>query len=206
MTPVMSDHIDTENEARILHEFDKLRSIPAVIERLHDVSASEIKSVLEDQKHLSLPRFPKRSGFTTDDIFDALRAADADGAKSVDRYQEFRRSAGEDSMPSAQTIILRFGSWSGARRAAGLVARTRASKSTLKSYDDNAVYEAVTSFTEWAGNEKIKPTQRAYDRWSREQRDDGVNVPLLPTIRARTVEHTWADVIRHPENIVRVDD
>jgi hypothetical protein len=192
MTTTMNEYVDTET--RILNEFQKLRSIPAVIERLNDISPSLIKDTLDSQKHLSLPRFPKRSGFTKEAMVEALKEAAATGATSVDRYGEFRDTRPE--LPSAQTVILRFGSWSEAQRAAGIAPRKRVSAASLKSYSDEMINAAIRSFVYHASSMKIKPTQKAYDSWSRAQREIGNDTPLLPTVRARTNDDTWADIVR----------
>lgn len=185
-----------EKDEQIIAVFDELRSIPAVIEQLQDVSATRIKETLEEYRHLSISRFPKRKAVSKSEIVDALRAAAEEGATSVDRYSEFR--ATRPNLPSAQTIILRFGSWSAAQAEAGLSVRRRVSRASLRSYDDETIVAALEDFVNYAVVERAKPTQKLYDSWARARRDIGIDTPLLSTIRARCVDYTWNELMRQP--------
>lgn len=191
-----------EIKADIIAEFERSRSVAAVIDTFRGrVGPAVVRDVLEPRKHLSLSRFPRRDAATEDDLLLALSKANVAGAQSVAAYQAYRAEHPELSMPSAQTIILRFGSWSAARDAARLPTRRRAIRSTSKSFSDDQISDAVRAFVEFAREEKIKPTQQAYDRFARDSED---KLPLLSTVRARFSKSyaTWTQIIRAHDSTI----
>lgn len=191
-----------EIKADIIAEFEQSRSVSAVIDAFRGKAApAVVRDVLESRKHLSLSRFPRRDAATEDELIQAIVLADANNASSVASYQAFRTEHPEQSMPSAQTIILRFGAWSAARSAAGLTTRKRVMRSTMKSFSDEQISDSVRAFVEFARDEKIKPTQQAYDKFAR---DNDEKLPLLSTVRARFSQSyaTWSQIIRAHDSTI----
>ena len=199
----MTNEESRTGSERIFEVFWQKRSIPGVIEELSpEISATVIKDVLANHEHLSISRFPKREGISKQDIIAALQAASRESATTVDKYQAFRSRASSQGVncPSAQTIILLYGSWSAALDAAGIAARRRTSRTSLKTYQPGDIGQVLLRFVRETQSTRVKPTQRAYDKWARAQREAGNNVPLLATVRARITPLgvTWNELMRDP--------
>lgn len=191
---VVAEHGDAINLA-----FDRELSIRAVVEQFRGVvPGGTVREILAPRAG-EQKRVVERSGaarrFSDEDIKNAIRTAEADGATSSQSYARWRAtrvSAGE-SLPSVATITVRYGSWSSARRESGsVVVRTRNSQS-CRVFTDRDIDSAVRRFVAAATAKGIHPSARAYDEWARRVG----NAPLLSTVRART-GRKWSSLTYRP--------
>ena len=81
-----------------------------------------------------------------------------------------------------------------------IAARRRTSRTSLKTYQPGDIGQVLLRFVRETQSTRVKPTQRAYDKWARAQREAGNNVPLLATVRARITPLgvTWNELMRDP--------
>lgn len=111
---------------------------------------------VDDKAHIELvkQRSSRENQWSDEDLLEALRRADREGISGALKYQAW--ASEEKDRPCFRTFILRFGSWSEARRRAGL--------SVFRSHEpwrtkDDQLLEAVVRVAKDLGH---LPTQSDY--------------------------------------------
>lgn len=141
-------------------------------------SLDKARAAAERARAASTIRWPDEA------ILSALRAAASDdGLLSVTTYRRF--SAGRRNMPSAPTVVNRFGTWNEAVSRAGLVTQKTCRISPYERMTDDEMLDAVARC---ADHLEGVPSSREYDAWQ------GANwAPSLGLLRIRF--GGWADVL-----------
>lgn len=128
--------------------------------------------------------------FSDDDCFRALRrAAGPDGAATVSMTAYARANEGFEA-PSAYNLVVRFGSWSAACEAAGVVAGAAPRRSYSQSWSDGELRDWVTRFFDDVGLDPL-PSMPQFRAWAETQPG---KAPSTITIRNRLGR--WSDLIR----------
>lgn len=141
---------------------------------------SPVRNLIVDRRDI-----PQK--YSNGDIRSAMRAvwremttaekADGLGAAQYDK----QRGTGT---PTSSGIVLRYGSWAEACKAAGVTHKAR-TRPGVREYDESELRDALVRFVLAVE----KPTIREYERWSKTQPD----VPSAAVIRLRLGK--WSDVL-----------
>lgn len=133
-------------------------------------------------------RAPRKRAHTDQSMLAALVRAQDAGATTIKEYTDWRATEGDPDIPSVPLLVMRYGSWRGARAAAGLT--TVSTGGDRKSFTDDELYDAVKRFVAACEGSGTYPSARAYADWSK----NVGNVPRLSTVRSRT-NRRWVDLV-----------
>jgi len=188
-----AERLDAEHEM-IARQFRERKNIQALADE-HSLSIGRIKKMLRaklsPREYLDVPTDASPKQYSDDDLLGFLRKAGRgqDGPLSLARYSEVARRS-RKRWPSVQTYVIRFGSWTAARQAAGLPARNPPPW-TGERISREECLAAVRAVTQALGK---LPTGAEYDRRARESNG---SLPSLATVKHRC--GGWRQALRMAE-------
>jgi len=141
----------------------------------------------------------RRARYTDEDLGNALREA-ARQSPSPLTYHAYRtwaerRRADAQPRPSAQTVLLRLGTWRAALAAAGLPVLAGGSRPATYGRSD-----AVAALAQAWRELGRAPTIRAYEAWRAARRD------LPSPVTVRRLAPSWSDLLREAHALVHDEE
>jgi hypothetical protein len=141
------------NRQRVLEMYAAGDTLPAVATAT-GLTVTSIRSIVPDWSQQKR----RRTWWSDSDIVGALRRFGGDSGVA---YCAWRESIGRESLPSYETIRVRFGSWDAAREAAGFEsAPPKPFRSDRATADD-----AVESVRRWLNTSPDRRTTESYNQW-----------------------------------------
>lgn len=178
-----------ELTARIVATYEELGTVSGTISAFRgSCSAKIVREVLGPRPHPKTRRPGGQRRWSDADILERMRAADAAGASTRSAYEEWRAVTAGDA-PSWALITMRFGSWSNARRVAGLQVRESVAGAKRR-FDEKEVLTSIGRFLVASEQMGVYPSSSAYEKWASMSSD----LPSLSTVRMRT-NMTWNDLV-----------
>jgi len=194
---VIADYEVTRSKKETVQNFKDRLSDELVRRILKDVPAQRKASiVLNDAQRYCSKRY------TTDEILQGIRNAEAKGITTANDYKALALSH-PDEYPSMSIIMRYFDTWNNARKEAGITPRDRSgperrfTKVVCNAYLNEFVKDMRRKGVPCDGI--YNPTIKEYEAWAR--RVGGR--PSSATIRLRFFGQTWADMLKNAETAMK---